>query len=57
MCIDILLVCHSLQLQLEVAIQDAFLRFMGTILKGYEYVCVVAIVKRDSKLEGRMKGV
>ena len=26
------------QLQLEVAIQDAFLRFMATILKGYEWV-------------------
>jgi hypothetical protein len=26
----------SLQLQLEVAIQDAFLQFMATILKGYQ---------------------
>ena len=29
-------VTRSFQLQLEVAIQDAFLQFMATILKGYQ---------------------
>ena len=36
-------VTFSLQLQLEVAIQDAFLQFMATILKGYQWVIIVLL--------------
>ena len=34
----------SLQLQLEVAIQDAFLQFMATILKGYQWVIIILLL-------------